>query len=73
MKSIKELTAARDKLLEEKPHLKKYQAEVDRILDGSPENMRQETLAMLLAGQVIQLNQQLAVLKGALNNADDKS
>ena len=49
------------------PGHRKYQAEIDAILDkaGSPEN-RMTVLAMLMEGKLIELQQELKKLNGVL-------
>lgn len=58
------LIAQRDKFLAAKPHLTPYQAEIDRLLDASPDRLA--TITALLQVKLADLNANLAKLKEIL-------
>lgn len=62
--------SARDKFLEDKPHLKAYQDEIDSILDKVPEKQRLEVIHMLAANKMVDLQKALGDLVVALNESE---
>jgi hypothetical protein len=59
----------RDEFLERHPHQRKFQEEIDRILDnsGSAKN-RMLVLAMLIEGKLSELHQAIVDLQAALES-----
>lgn len=63
MTTLEEAIAERDAYLEEKPHLKDYQEEVDRVLDGSGDSRgRMASLSMLIQCKMVELQEELLTL-----------
>lgn len=61
-KQLEEAIAARDKFLAEKPHLKEFQAEIDRVLEMCKPEERAEVLLLMLAGRMNDLKGMLEKL-----------
>jgi len=58
--SLQKALAERERFLNRQPHLRAYQAEIDRILDksGNPEG-RMAVLGMLLQGKLLDMQREL--------------
>ena len=64
---LREALAKRDRFLDRQPHLRAYQAEIDRILDNSGTlEGRMAVLGMLLQGKLIDLQREFAKLSKIL-------
>ena len=70
-KQLQEAIAARDKFLEDHPHLKEYQQEIDRIMDGVGENpaTRMETLSIMMSTKLLEQSAELQKLVNIANEA----
>jgi hypothetical protein len=72
MNYLKEAIAARDKFLEEHPHLQKFQNEITDLLDKVPEHQRLEVLHQLVLERMMEMQRQTNLLLGELENAKTK-
>lgn len=64
---LQEALAKRERFLDHQPHLRAYQAEIDRILDNSGNaEGRMAVLGMLLQGKLIDLQREFAKLSNIL-------
>ena len=68
-KSLKTTLRERDAFLQQHPHLKAFQNEIDTLLDksGNSKN-RLAVLAMMIQGKLVELNQCSANLKSKLSD-----
>ncbi|WP_319405714.1 hypothetical protein [uncultured Desulfosarcina sp.] len=67
-KVVEMLTAKSEELIEQHPHLKKLQAEVDLLLSTAPdEQIRQEILDIMFQAGRIDLHAQIDHLNGLLD------
>jgi hypothetical protein len=72
MNYLKEAIAARDKFLEEHPHLQEFQNEITDLLDKVPEHQRLEVLHQLVLERMMEMQRQTNLLLGELENAKTK-
>lgn len=67
---LREAITARDRFLEGHPHLRPYQAEIDRLLDGSGSNQgRMAVLGTLMQGKLLEMQKELSKLANILQEA----
>lgn len=69
MTTLEEAIAARDKFLEDRPHLVAYQKEIDAILEKVPESQRAEVLHQLALGKMMDMHEAVLALSKELKNA----
>ena len=64
---LRKALAARERFLERQPHLRAYQAEIDRVLDQSGNSRgRMAVLGMLLQGKLLDMQRELYKLSKIL-------
>jgi hypothetical protein len=70
-KQLQEAIEARNKFLEDHPHLKRYQDEIDHVMDGVGENpaIRMETLSIMMATKLLEQSAEFQKIKTILNKA----
>ena len=73
MKTLEELIAERDKLLEENPHLKPFQDKIDEIMGKTPDDMKLEVLNIMMVCKLKKLAVQFKKLKEFIPDADSKN
>jgi hypothetical protein len=66
---LQQAIEAREKFLNEHPHLRSYQAEIDAIMDKVPEKQRLEVIHQLALEKMMNLKDAMGQLKGALDEA----
>jgi hypothetical protein len=69
MDALEKAVAARDEFLKANPHLQKYQAEIESVLDRVPYGQRSEVLAMLICGKMEALARNMNMLGHMLRKA----
>jgi hypothetical protein len=57
----------RDEYLDSNPRLKKYQNEIDEILDKTPENERVHVLSIMMSTKLFELQNELMKLVNEVN------
>lgn len=62
MKTIAEAIKDRDQFLEDHPHLKWLQKDIDRIVNATPDQHRLDALSLMLAASFIELSKGLKEL-----------
>lgn len=69
---LQKALAERERFLNRQPHLRSYQAEIDRVLDksGNPES-RMAVLGMLLQGKLLDMQRELYKLTKILQQYDN--
>jgi hypothetical protein len=67
---LRQAMAARDRFLERHPHLRPYQAEIDRLLDSSGNSQgRMAVLGTLMQGKLLEMQKELSTLSNILVEA----
>jgi hypothetical protein len=67
---LQQAMAARDRFLERHPHLRSYQAEIDRLLDSSGNNQgRMAVLGTMMQGKLLEMQKELSTLSNILVEA----
>lgn len=67
---LRQAISARDRFLENNPHLHSYQVEIDRLLDGSGSNQgRMAVLGTLMQGKLLEMQKELNKLANILQEA----
>lgn len=69
MSCLEDAIAARDKYLEEHPHLQVFQDEITAILDKVPAHQRLEVLHQLSLERMLEMQKQTNILLKELKNA----
>ena len=62
MNSLQKAIEARNAFLEERPHLKQYQQEIDSILDKCKPEDRFTVISLLMSGKMVELQNHMADL-----------
>jgi hypothetical protein len=69
-KRLEQALAERERFLEQHPHLRSYQAEVDRLLDSSGNHQgRMAVLGTLLQAKLLEMQKELNKLSDVLQEA----
>ncbi|WP_372678923.1 hypothetical protein [Desulfosarcina sp.] len=69
---LRKALAKRERFLNRRPHLRAYQAEIDRILDNSgPPEGRMAVLGMLLQGKLLDMQSEFYKLSKLLQQDSD--
>lgn len=67
---LRQALSARDRFLERHPHLRPYQAEIDRLLDSSGNSQgRMAVLGTLMQGKLLEMQKELNKLSNILLEA----
>jgi hypothetical protein len=68
--SLQTALAERERFLERQPHLRAYQAEIDRVLDNSGNQLgRMAVLGTLLQGKLLEMQRELFKLSKILTQS----
>ena len=70
MNYLEKAIAARDKFLEEHPHLQEFQNEITELLDKVPEHQRLEVLHQLALERTMEMQKQTELLLEELKNVE---
>ena len=67
---LRQAISARDRFLENHPHLQAYQVEIDRLLDGSGSSQgRMAVLGTMMQGKLLEMQKELNKLASILTEA----